>query len=286
MALVKIPDEAGKTIAFIELNGRLLPQFDIDCLENVPSLPLRDDDVLVCAFPKCGTHWLFEISRMLKQNTTNVPVQPKDDFMIEFIPQKTLASLPSPRILNSHYRFQYLPSDLKKKKTKIIYIRRNPKDAAVSFYNHSKKLSKYYEYDGEFKDYLKLFVDGKVDYGSWFEYVKEWEQIISTSDLPILELTYEGMKEDPVGGIRKISEFLGTTPTEELIRDIHDKCSFSSMSQRKGHFTGMVEGQSIMYRKGEVGDWKNWFTVALNEWFDQIYAQKMSDSKLQFKYSL
>ena len=37
---------------------------------------------------------------------------------------------------------------------------------------------------------------------------------------------------------------------------------------------------------GEVGDWKNWFTVAQNEEFDQLYFDKMKDSKLNFRFEI
>ena len=37
---------------------------------------------------------------------------------------------------------------------------------------------------------------------------------------------------------------------------------------------------------GEVGDWKNHFTVAQNERFDQIYNEKMKDIKFSYKYTI
>ncbi|KAJ8314111.1 hypothetical protein KUTeg_008672 [Tegillarca granosa] len=37
---------------------------------------------------------------------------------------------------------------------------------------------------------------------------------------------------------------------------------------------------------GEVGGWKNWFTVAQNEEFNSIYQSEMKDSKLKLKFML
>ena len=37
---------------------------------------------------------------------------------------------------------------------------------------------------------------------------------------------------------------------------------------------------------GEVGDWKNWFTVAQNEEFDRIMAEKMKNISHKFQYVL
>ncbi|ESO94701.1 hypothetical protein LOTGIDRAFT_227335 [Lottia gigantea] len=286
MALVKIPDSSGNTVVVRKLkDGRLMPKFDPEVLENVKSLKLREDDVIILAYPKSGTHWLFEIAQMLKLGTTDVPVVSKSDFMIEYVKQDILDAKPLPRILNTHYRFHDLPTDIHTKKPKILYIRRNPKDASVSFYNHTIKLSKYYEYSGQFSDYLRLWVEG-VDYGSWFDYVKEYEEVCQNSDLDILSLEYEQLKKDLINEVRKISDFLELERNEELIKDISERCTFSSMHSRKGHLTGLADGQSIMYRKGDVGDWKNWFTVAENEWFDEVYKEKMKDSNLKFVYEL
>ncbi|XP_050397613.1 sulfotransferase 1B1 [Patella vulgata] len=282
MSVVYIQDAAGKNITVQDVDGRLYPSFNPDVIRGVSSLKLRDDDVILCSFPKSGTHWSFEICRLLLNGRLDIDIIPKGCLFADSVPESELNEVDSPRIINTHVRFDRLPSDVKSKKPKIVYIRRNPKDVAVSFYHHTRKLE-HYHYDGKFKDYLPLFCDG-VAYGSWFEYVLEWEKIIADNkELSILELTFEDLKEDPIREIRRMSDFLGVQRNEDLIEEVKDFCNFPTMKDR---FKDKMERHNIYYRKGEVGDWKNWFTVAQNEWFDQLYREKMADSKLKFKYTL
>ena len=36
---------------------------------------------------------------------------------------------------------------------------------------------------------------------------------------------------------------------------------------------------------GQIGDWKNYFTVAMNEEFDKWFKEGMENSKLQFQFA-
>ena len=88
----------------------------------------------------------------------------KENAMMEAVPQSKYESLPSPRILNNHLYPKHMPTDFFKRERKIIFIVRNPKDVAVSFYNHTFNLDKCYFYHGDFKNYLKLFIQGESTY--------------------------------------------------------------------------------------------------------------------------
>ncbi|KAK6177902.1 hypothetical protein SNE40_012774 [Patella caerulea] len=285
MSVVYIQDAAGKTITVHNVDGRLYPTFNPDFIRGVSSLQLRDDDVILCSFPKSGTHWSFEICRLLLNGRLDIDIKPKGCLFADWRPESELNEVDSPRIINTHVRFDRLPSDVETKKPKIVYIRRNPKDLVVSFYHHIRKIEGYH-YDGDFKDFLPLFSNG-VSYGSWFDYVLEWERIIANNqELSILDITYEDLKEDPIKEIRRLSDFLGVQRNEDFFEEIKEFCNFSTMKDRFKDKMGIKDGHDIFYRRGEVGDWKNWFTVAQNEWFDQLYREKMADSKLKFKFTL
>ena len=83
----------------------------------------------------------------------------KDAGMLEFHFKGQIDALPSPRVLNSHLLFRHLPADMLKKKTKTIFLYRNPKDVAVSFYKFHSSFA-VYEYEGQFGNWLKLFQKG------------------------------------------------------------------------------------------------------------------------------
>ena len=52
--------------------------------------------------------------------------------------EKMFESFPSPRVFKSHLRYQLIPKATDNtRKPRYIYVMRNPKDTAVSFYHHS-----------------------------------------------------------------------------------------------------------------------------------------------------
>ena len=107
-----------------------------------------------------GTHWVWEITGMLLNGSADRIQGMKEMAMLETMTCDDLDKMMSPRILNTHVHYSHIADDFKKKQCKIIYITRNPKDIAVSFFNHHLKLIEY-NYTGHWKDYLHRFIDGK-----------------------------------------------------------------------------------------------------------------------------
>ena len=170
---------------------------------------------------------------------------------------------------------------------KLLFIYRNPKDVAVSFYNHHFKFPEY-EYTGQFSDYLRgLFLKGQVDFGDFFTYTRDWEAVMdSRPDLSVFTVSYEELQTDTFGRAKELAKFLGSTADDATIQKIVDKCSFSNMRERKGKEWTEQYGEPVMYRKGKVGDWKTWFTVADSDLMDAVCREKMKGSRFQFQYEL
>ncbi|XP_046579189.1 sulfotransferase 1B1-like [Haliotis rubra] len=195
MSRVKVEDAGGDTIWHTEHDGIRYPNFlNIDSFTNIHNLPIRNDDIFICAYPKSGTHWVSEMVRHLVAGHTNLNSVETITRVTEYLPQN-VTSLPLPRILNSHDNVKLLPADIFKKRCKLVYVMRNLKDVTVASYNHTRN-TRQCRYQDNWENYMEYCVLGKFHYGSWFDHVLEWEYLKKTHpDLPILTLHYEDLQE-------------------------------------------------------------------------------------------
>ena len=101
------------------------------------------------------------------------------------------------------------------------------------------------------------------------------------------------MKLDPAGHVRKIAEFLDKSLSDDQVALIVEKTSFTSMKKNpninhtinpKKQQMFLPDRGSDIVRKGEIGDWKNYFTVAQNEEFDRLIEEQLRGTGLSFQY--
>ncbi|WAR01307.1 ST1B1-like protein [Mya arenaria] len=238
MSLVRYTDAGGDSIRFLQVDGVDYPYVEgVDQERNIRAARDalgRDDDILLVAYFKSGTHWLWEVLSMLIAGNADTVQGIKQYNMLEAVTHERLASMPSPRVLNTHAFFDDLPKDMINRKCKIVLLVRNPKDIAVSGYNHHYGLTGSYDYHGKWENYLPLFLEGKVESGRWFNYVKHYEKVKADHPgLPIHTVFYEDMKEDSRREVRKLAEFLELPLSVTLCDDIADKCTFQNMKKDK-----------------------------------------------------
>ncbi|KAJ1181069.1 hypothetical protein NDU88_006280 [Pleurodeles waltl] len=125
-----------------------------------------------------------------------------------------------------------------------------------------------------------------ISFGSWFEHVKGWW--LKRHELRLLYIFYEDMKEDLEREVRKLLTFLEKDMDEGVLKKIVHHASFEVM--RDNPMTNYKtlpnelfdQDVSPFMRKGVSGDWKNHFTVALNERFDEDFGEKMKGSLMSF----
>ncbi|XP_002739100.1 sulfotransferase 1C4-like [Saccoglossus kowalevskii] len=292
-------------------------------VEKIRNFQVRTDDIFVVTYPKSGTTWMKEIvplvlnggdTEIIKGTPSDVRV-PYLDFVLSSDPELQrlvvgfglpegfdLNTTESPRVMASHLHAKYLPKQIEEKKPKVIYVTRNPKDVAVSCFHFVQKElpvvnEKPYE---SFSTFLTDFVKAKngtqtvlYDGTLWKDHVLHWWNRRHESN--VLFLTYENMKRDLAGNVRKIASFLEAKLDDDAVDRIAHHCCFESMKNNpmalKSKYCSNVlkvdPGKSSPFvRKGKVGGWKEYFTVADNEHFNELYKEWTKDCDIDLQFEL
>ncbi|XP_068453355.1 cytosolic sulfotransferase 3-like [Clinocottus analis] len=279
----------------IDFHGVSMIRYFTDNWENVQDFQARPDDILIATYPKAGTTWVSFILDLLHfgqtERQTSVPIFNRVPFLEIIIPSlssgKDLAdNLPtSPRLIKTHFPVQFVPKSFWEQNCRIVYVARNAKDNMVSFF-HFDRMNMIQPEPGDWSDYFHRFLDGKMVFGSWFDHVNGWwKKKQSYSKLHYM--FYEDLAEDTGREIDKLCSFLGLSRSDEEKKRVMEAVHFDNMKKDKMANYSTIEVMNFkispFMRKGKVGDWKNHFSVAQNEQFDENYKKKMTDVTLQFR---
>ncbi|XP_025090205.1 sulfotransferase 1A3-like isoform X2 [Pomacea canaliculata] len=274
-------------------------------IAGLRSLQLREDDIFLCAYPKAGTHWLWEVLSMLLQGKAQYDNRVKEQLMMEISDLDKLEQTPSPRIFNSHLPFFMLPwKQMKEKKSKVLHVYRNPKDSCVSYYHHMKGFKHDIFHNMAFDEYFELFFYGRLHFDNYFEHLKQVHKFTQENpDVPLLSLSFEDMKKNPVDNVKKLAKFLGIDLPDTVYENIAEACSFQNLKRNAEFKTrdpppplphpppkdviGDEKDHLFLraYRKGEIGDWRNYFTETLNERVDPFIEKQMAGLSYIMQYS-
>ncbi|KAJ1525374.1 hypothetical protein ONE63_010190 [Megalurothrips usitatus] len=281
---------------------------------DIRALQVRDDDVWVVSFPKTGTTWTQEMvwlighdldyeaakeilparfpfidhTALFDYRSMDIPMPELPEFVTDSVGHIDRLPTSAPRFIKTHLPYQLLPSQLQdpKCKAKMVYVCRNAKDTCVSYYHHCRLLE---GYTGDFPEFCDLFMDGAVCFGPFWPHVLDfWAR----RDQPnVLFITYEQLKQDLEGVIRRTAAFLGKTLSDEDVAKLKHHLSFESMKNNPAvnyeeiieinrRHNLITEAGSFM-RSGQVGDWKGQMTAEQSQRFDQWAADNLKGSGLQ-----
>jgi hypothetical protein len=185
------------------------------------------DDVFVVSYPRSGNTWTRFLIANLMYPRENVSFANIENLIPDTSSQsnRALKRTPRPRIIKTHQYFDH-------RYRKMIYIVRDPRDVALSYYDFQRK---YRQIDDDYplETYVDDFVCGKIisaDWGTWAENVASWIYTRGRSSNFLL-LRYEDMIADTARELARIARHLDVAASAERLQGAIDRSSADRMRQ-------------------------------------------------------
>ncbi|KAI6214713.1 Sulfotransferase 1B1 [Aphelenchoides besseyi] len=274
---------------------------------DIRNMKFTADDILIASYPKSGTTWMCELVSALAYNgDTDAVRKVRQDERCNWIEleqnywwvrafykyNKDQAekdgSANRRRVFFTHLPLELLPESALNGDCKIVYVARNPKDNAVSFY-HFHRMTRFLglQHNMSWNEFFALYMTGSLYCGSWFEHVLGFWRFSQKND-KVLFCKFEDMKQDLCGSVDRIADFLEMKMEPSLMEKVYEHCTFDAMKKnpmanRNSNYLFDTNICKFM-RKGIVGDWKNYFTFTQDELFQEEYEKRMKDTGLQFQF--
>lgn len=245
---------------------------------------LREADVVVVSYPKCGRTWLAAMISHVYHQKYGVP----ENRLIRF-DNFHQANREIPKIFFTHNSQRFKPKarlaplDHFRSK-KVILLVRDPRDVVVSLYFHYTKrylpknapglLQPRYGDADELFDYAMSRLPKVV------AFLNDWSRNLDSVDRALL-VRYEDLREDPVGQLSRIMSFIGGAFAPEQIENAAEFASFENLREKeRRHFfdSGRLhprddrDAGSFKVRCGKVGGYRDHFTAEQVERLDAVVA--------------
>ncbi|XP_076630425.1 luciferin sulfotransferase [Colletes latitarsis] len=300
---------------YITVNGVCLPERFNKFSQAIEDFEVRDDDIWVCSFPKTGTTWTqemiwciandldFEGAKVLLPErfpflehsvlfdyTTIMPRHPEvklHRLVLDSV--NYVSSQISPRFIKTHLPFHLLPRQLRtgKRKPRIVYVARNPKDTCVSYYHHCRLME---GYRGDFNTFCRLFLGEKLCFTPFWDHILQfWNR---RADSNVLFLKYEDLKSDLPTVIQKSMMFLNKTMSNDQVKALLEHLSFTNMKSNPAvNYEDAVETNKKLklidvdgdfIRSGKVNQWQGEMPESIIERFDELTREKLATKNFFF----
>ena len=203
----------------------------------------------------------------------------------EFIESKgtVLAGI---RLIKTHLPYNLVP---KNPKAKYVIVTRNPKDCCVSFFHHTVGFPKHYDFaDGKFDTYFNLFLEGKVDHGDYFDFLR---QLLDHKDDPnVLFQRYESGRQNTTEYVLQIASFLDESvyparllaDDERILNLVLEHSSLNSMKKDPRRWCSDRTGHQPFIRRGNTGGWSELLTDEQAAKLQSRLDEKFTKAELDF----
>ena len=254
-----------------------------------------EHDVIVCSYVKAGTTWTLQIATQIAFRGEaefdnihhavpwpDVPFPPMRKRMIPLADPSPAARSPTGlRVIKTHLRKEHVPFT---RGARYIAVVRDPKDCCVSFYHFLKALAL-----GPAMPSVARWVDGMFSP----KFTQPWAEHLAgywaaRHEPNVLFITYEEMKRDHAGSVRKIAAFMNVDLTPDQVATVVQLSSFAGMKAVAAKFEpGRVvpwSKDSAMLRRGASGGSSELLTPQQQRYIDDYCRAELKRLGCNFPY--
>jgi hypothetical protein len=185
------------------------------------------DDTFLVSYPRSGNTWTRFLIANLMYPGERVTFANIERLIPDTASQsnRALKRTPRPRIIKTHQYFDH-------RYGRMIYIVRDPRDVALSYYDFHRKY-RTIEDSYPLEAWVKDFVRGNLtsaDWGTWGENVASWFYTRGRS-ADFLLLRYEDMVENTPRELARIAHHLGVEVTADRLDEVIRRSSADRMRE-------------------------------------------------------
>ncbi|XP_037038671.1 sulfotransferase family cytosolic 1B member 1-like [Bradysia coprophila] len=291
--LNKIPNHPLQHDVQSKFNSITMPRAYEQYMERIWNCDVYEDDTWVITYPKCGTTWTQEAvwqicndvdlddkgKTSIRQRFPFIEIQAVTAFADRENPFDFINELQRPRFIKSHLPICFLPKQLWQVKPKIVYVAREPKDAAISFYHHYYNM---YKYCGTKNEFLDSFLHGIVEHGCYWDHVEQFH-LLRPHYPNLLFITFENMKHNLEHTLNELCNFLDKTLTAEQLQRLANHLQFDNMKKNPAVNPPYIEeaaqknrpGSGFAFvRRGITGSYKDEMTPEYVRKFNEMTKKR------------
>ncbi|MEO0407441.1 MAG: sulfotransferase domain-containing protein, partial [Cyanobacteria bacterium P01_A01_bin.135] len=239
---------------------------------DLSKIELFPDDVFLASYPRSGNSWmrLLLSSYVIGSRDTIHSFEQSCRVVAEIYESsvEALSRMARPRLIKTHSAFD-------PKLPRVIYIARDARDVAVSYYYYHRKFVKK---EIPFSDFLRKFNLGQLDeFGIWSDHVNSW--LDGGGESPdFLVVKYEDLKRDAAEQLENVVKFIWGSVNSERVSQAVEAAELSNLQageKRFDWFPGSDDNVRF-FRSGNVGDWESHFSEVDLETFVKLHGSALT----------